>query len=159
MKTQTLLLLIQSTLAQQIYDPKEIRSEINELPVTCSSTIRLQNVSSRFFLHSMEAGYGSGSGQQVVTCHRSNTENGGLWTVKEADPETTPEPVQCETGVPMTCGSTIRLEHMETGKNLHSHSEHRGPISRKNEVSGFGDDGEGDNFDNWLIECLDTYGL
>ena len=40
----------------------------------------------------MEAGYGSGSGQQVVTCHRSNTENGGLWTVKEADPETTPEP-------------------------------------------------------------------
>ena len=85
-------MLVQGTLAQQIYDPKEIRSEINELPVTCSSTIRLQNVASRFFLHSMEAGYGSGSGQQVVTCHRSNTENGGLWTVKEADPETTPEP-------------------------------------------------------------------
>ena len=55
----------------------------------------------------------------------------------------------------MKCGSTIRLEHMETGKNLHSHSEHKGPISRKNEVSGFGDDGEGDSYDNWQIECLD----
>ena len=53
----------------------------------------------------------------------------------------------------------IRLEHMASGKNLHSHGEHKGPISRKNEVSGFGDDGEGDQADNWLVECLDTYGL
>ena len=51
------------------------------------------------------------------------------------------------------CGDTIRLEHMETGKNLHSHNM-RSPITNKNEVSAYGDDGEGDEGDNWIIECI-----
>tara|TARA_B110000305_G_C18960716_1_gene412625 strand:- start:313 stop:501 length:189 start_codon:yes stop_codon:yes gene_type:complete len=43
---------------------------------------------------------------------------------------------------------------METAKNLHSHPV-AAPLSRKNEVSAFGDDGEGDTSDNWIIECID----
>ena len=43
---------------------------------------------------------------------------------------------------------------METGKNLHSHRI-QSPISHRNEVSGHGDDGEGDQQDNWQIECID----
>ena len=61
----------------------------------------------------------------------------------------------CESGKPVFCGDTIRLEHMETKKNLHSHNAHSSPISGNREVSGFGDDGDGDNFDNWILECLD----
>ena len=34
----------------------------------------------------------------------------------------------------------------------------RSPISSKNEVSGFGDDGEGDEGDNWVIECIGSSG-
>ena len=54
----------------------------------------------------------------------------------------------------MKCGQKLRLEHMETGKNLHSHKIHS-PISHRNEVSGHGDDGEGDVQDNWQIDCID----
>ena len=94
--------------------------------------------------------YGTGSGQQVVTCHRENKDLGGMWTIKERD--TNP---LCETGQPIKCGSTIRLEHIETGKNLHSHGM-PSPLSRRNEISGYGDDGDGDTGDNWMIECYDT---
>ena len=31
----------------------------------------------------------------------------------------------------------------------------RSPITNKNEVSAYGDDGEGDEGDNWIIECID----
>ena len=60
----------------------------------------------------------------------------------------------CATGEPMKCGKILRLEHMETGKNLHSHKI-SSPISHRNEVSGHGDDGEGDTQDNWQIDCID----
>jgi dolichyl-phosphate-mannose--protein O-mannosyl transferase len=46
------------------------------------------------------------------------------------------------------------LEHILTGKNLHSH-DIRAAISRKYEVSAAGVDGEGDENDNWIIQCVD----
>ena len=52
------------------------------------------------------------------------------------------------------CGATVRLEHMKTGKNLHSHNV-KSPISGKQEISAFGDDGFGDEDDNWQLECVD----
>ena len=55
----------------------------------------------------------------------------------------------------MKCGDLIRLEHLETFKNLHSHQV-QSPISRRNEVSAFGDEGEGDVSDNWKLECIDA---
>jgi hypothetical protein len=42
------------------------------------------------------------------------------------------------------CGSTIRLTHYATKKNLHTHL-HVAPMSGQQEVSAFGNDGEGDN--------------
>ena len=75
--------LMLTSKAQQIYDPEELRSTIDEQTVTCSSSIRIQNVASNFFLYSMGVGYGGGSGQQIVTCHKSSSEIGGLWTLKE----------------------------------------------------------------------------
>ena len=43
---------------------------------------------------------------------------------------------------------------MGTSKNLHSH-DHKSPVSGRKEVSGFGENGEGDESDNWIIECKD----
>lgn len=39
----------------------------------------------------------------------------------------------CEAGEPVECGSVVRLEHMLTGKNLHSHP-FQSPLSRNQEV-------------------------
>ena len=40
---------------------------------------------------------------------------------------------------------------------MHSHNV-RSPLSQRNEVSGFGEDGDGDDGDNWIIECINEYG-
>ena len=42
------------------------------------------------------------------------------------------------------CGDCVRLEHMMTQKNLHSH-EHRSPVTGNNEVSCYGNGGNGDD--------------
>ena len=104
----------------------------------------------------MAVGYGGGSGQQIVTCHKSSAEIGGLWTLKEdqVSDDIVAKANFCTTGQPILCGDKIRLEHMETAKNLHSHVI-TSPLSRKNEVSAYGDDGEGDTSDNWIVECID----
>lgn len=55
--------------------------------------------------------------------------------------------------IPIKCGDIIRLEHIATKKNLHSHRV-SSPLSGKQEISAYGDNkGEGDNGDNWLLIC------
>ena len=61
----------------------------------------------------------------------------------------------------VTPGSVIRLQHVKTGKHLHSHDV-RPPVSEvdfQNEVSGYGFEGfEGDANDNFIVE-IDEEGL
>ena len=70
-----------------------------------------------YSLSSMGVNYGSGSGQQVVTAANGKEDSNSLWTVKEAENGAKP----CKTGQSFRCGDKIRLEHVPTGKNLHSH--------------------------------------
>ena len=79
------ILSLSFCLGQQIWDEAEIKEFVESAPLTCSSTIRLQNLGSNYFLHSLGVQYGSGSGQQIVRCHSSSEENGGLWTIKEEE--------------------------------------------------------------------------
>jgi dolichyl-phosphate-mannose--protein O-mannosyl transferase len=58
----------------------------------------------------------------------------------------------CEIGTPVKCGSFVRLQHVATGKNLHSHN-FRAPLSGNQEVSGFGDPSSGDTGDSWEVVC------
>jgi dolichyl-phosphate-mannose--protein O-mannosyl transferase len=60
--------------------------------------------------------------------------------------------MSCEIASPIACGSMVRLEHVGTGKNLHSHL-FKAPLSGNQEVSAFGDGGNGDTGDNWIIVC------
>lgn len=53
---------------------------------------------------------------------------------------------------PITCGQTLRLEHLATKKNLHSH-HFSSPLSDKQEISAFGEEGEGDAGDDWMVIC------
>ncbi len=98
-------------------------------------------------MHSHAIAWGSGSGQQSVTTNKVKSDKGSMWVVKEAH-----EVPMCEVGAAIKCGDYIRLEHADTKKNLHSHL-FRAPLSGNQEVSGFGDGGNGDTGDNWQIVC------
>merc|ERR1719230_1655315 len=90
---------------------------------------------------------GSGSGQQLVTTLEDRSSKDTFWLVRESNNEKS-----CAPGTPIRCGETIRLTHMSSGKNLHSH-DHRSPLSNQKEVSGFGENGQGDTADDWTVEC------
>jgi len=116
------------------------------------SAIRISHVGSGG--HELETGainFGSGSGQQAVTFPPPG--EGSLWLIKSYNGQ-----AHIPSGVtPVKCGSKIRLEHTGSTKNLHTHN-FKSPISGNQEVSAYGDDqGEGDDNDNWFVECEDKY--
>lgn len=114
--------------------------------VTCGSVVKLMNTDYRVRLHSHDVKYGTGSGQQSVTGTEVQEDINSHWLIKAASGKT------CLRGEPIKCGSTIRLEHVETKKNLHSH-HFQSPLSSNQEISCYGDNGEGDSGDNWTVIC------
>lgn len=103
-----------------------------------------------FNLHSHQINYGTGSGQQVVSGIIDANDPGSLFIFKEAHNEK-----PCTTGKRIACGQRIRLEHVNSGKNLHSDEEFKSPFSYRQEVSLFGVGGKGDINDDWIIVCKD----
>ncbi|KAF8563789.1 hypothetical protein P879_07409 [Paragonimus westermani] len=65
---------------------------------------------------------------------------------------------RCNRGRIIKCGQTIRLMHLNTRKNLHSH-HFQSPLSHNFEVSAFGNDGVGDEGDDWQVICDGPYWL
>lgn len=119
--------------------------------VTCGSVLKLMNVDYNVRLHSHDIKYGSGSGQQSVTGTEVKEDGNSYWLVKAESGK------QCIRGKPIKCGDIIRLEHVTTKKNLHSHLV-SSPLSGKQEVSAYGDSkGEGDTGDNWLLTCNNDF--
>jgi len=116
--------------------------------VSYGSVVKLQHIKTGFRLHSHEIAYGSGSGQQSVTGTSREDDHGSFWLVKAADG--VEEPTQ---GTPVACGSKLRLQHLHTKRNLHSH-DHSSPFGNF-EVSAYGaGDGQGDSLDDWELMCL-----
>ena len=107
-----------------------------------------------------------GSGQQIVTFIKDDPSNHkALWSVRpkhhsEEDrefPEENNDDTCTETAEPVKCGSIIRLTHVATQTNLHSHGV-QSPLSRQQEVTSFGQgDAKGDAGDNWRVECPGKY--
>jgi dolichyl-phosphate-mannose--protein O-mannosyl transferase len=62
----------------------------------------------------------------------------------------------CVRGAPIKCSTVIRLTHLNTNRNLHSH-HFQSPLSHNLEVSAFGENGEGDEGDLWKVVCSGTY--
>ncbi|KAL9180971.1 hypothetical protein ACHAXT_009776 [Thalassiosira profunda] len=117
--------------------------------VTCGSAVKLAHVESggKYYLQSDERQLQSGSGQQLVTASQNNRAPKGLWQIREGHDE-----AFCEAGTPVKCGQVLRFMHLETGSNLHTHGI-RSPLSNQHEVTGFGQDGEGDAGDDWRVVC------
>ncbi|EKX46876.1 hypothetical protein GUITHDRAFT_137871 [Guillardia theta CCMP2712] len=116
--------------------------------VTCGSAINLVHVQSRYRLHSHEVAYGSGSRQQSVTAVSFLADPNSLWVVRGEHGK------QCPQGTQIKNGDTIRLTHLNTKRNLHSHF-FESPLSKQQEVSGFGDKSSGDSGDEWVVEMKD----
>uniref|UniRef100_A0A8C5MP73 Stromal cell derived factor 2 like 1 n=1 Tax=Leptobrachium leishanense TaxID=445787 RepID=A0A8C5MP73_9ANUR len=117
--------------------------------VTCGSVVKLLNTRHNVRLHSHDVKYGSGSGQQSVTGVEASDDVNSYWRIRgKIDGD-------CVRGEPIKCGQAIRLTHVNTGKNLHTH-HFSSPLSNNQEVSAFGDDGEGDDLDAWIVQCSDT---
>lgn len=119
-------------------------------------TIRLRHVTTTRLLKSLDKNFPSPSisKQQMVVATNDESDLGTLWRVKapHGSPETTGE------GQPVKNGAIIRLEHVNTRSNLHSHSikdGHLAPVTRdgaQQEVTAFGALGLGDDNDDWILE-------
>lgn len=57
----------------------------------------------------------AGSGQQSVTGVSAVDDSNSYWRVRGKTSTV------CERGTPVKCGQSIRLTHINTGRNLHSH--------------------------------------
>ncbi|XP_008425613.1 stromal cell-derived factor 2 [Poecilia reticulata] len=114
--------------------------------VTCGSVIKLLNVKHNVRLHSHDVRYGSGSGQQSVTGVSAVEDSNSYWSIRGTSG------ASCTRGTAVKCGQTIRLTHVNTGRNLHSHY-FASPLSSNQEVSAFGEEGEGDHLDEWTVQC------
>lgn len=118
--------------------------------VTCGSVLKLLNPQHSVRLHSHDVRYGSGSGQQSVTGVTSVDDGNSYWRIRgKMD-------TVCERGRAIRCGQVIRITHVNTGRNLHSH-HFTSPLSGNQEVSAFGDGGEGDYLDDWTVLCNEDY--
>ncbi|KAG7263814.1 hypothetical protein CRUP_037301 [Coryphaenoides rupestris] len=114
--------------------------------VTCGSVVKLLNTKHGVRLHSHDVRYGSGSEQQSVTGVASSEDSNSYWSVRGTSG------AACSRGTPVKCGQTIRLTHVNTRRNLHSHY-FASPLSSNQEVSAFGEEGEGDHLDEWTVQC------
>ncbi|KAF7990795.1 hypothetical protein HCN44_000600 [Aphidius gifuensis] len=88
---------------------------------------------------------GIGARQQQITTYSHKDEN-NLWLVKKFDTNIIPDKPEF-----IKSGDLIRLEHIITKRNLHSHKE-PAPVTKKHyQVTGYGENGTGDANDVWKI--------
>jgi len=112
--------------------------------VTYNSLIKLTHSETQYRLHSQEAKYGTGSGQQVVSGLIDVDHVESYWLVY-----TTIKDTMLPAGTPIKCGDTISLKHTATDAFLHSHL-FQSPLSQNQEVSGFNGHDSGDS---WKVIC------
>ena len=94
--------------------------------------------------------WGTGSQGQIITSINNNHDYDSYFQIKEGLGQT-----QSETGNPVKCDDIVRLEHVNTSKNLHSHN-FPSYITDSQEVTAFGQNGSGDLNDNWQLICYNS---
>ncbi|KAH6939241.1 hypothetical protein HPB50_016565 [Hyalomma asiaticum] len=128
----------------------DVRGQVSYRYVTCGSLIKLLNRRWDVRLHSHEVRYSGGSGQQSVTATEKPDDVNSHWMVKgQSD-------TSCSRGERIRCGEIVRLQHLKTGRNLHSHN-FPSPLSSKQEISAHGENGQGNSGDFWRVVCKTGY--
>lgn len=114
------------------------------------SNVKIKHVLTGALLHSHSYSYGHNgtSGQQQVTGFMGYDGN-DYWQIKGKHGE----PKDARNGEIVKHGDILRLTHVSTGRNLHSHAGFPSPMSNQQEVAAYGEDGEGDENDNWRVEA------
>ncbi|KAI9007898.1 MIR motif-containing protein [Phycomyces nitens] len=107
--------------------------------------VSLKHVMTGRFLTSEEDFYEGGSGQQKIFA--------GGWEAQESSTWIVIPPIETEEerGYEVGWDDLVRLKHVPTRANLHSH-EIPSPVTEQQEVSCFGNDGESDNNDLWRVK-------
>ncbi|KAH7320913.1 Dolichyl-phosphate-mannose-protein mannosyltransferase-domain-containing protein [Stachybotrys elegans] len=103
-------------------------------------------------LHSHVQTYPEGSKQQQITCYHHKDSNNDWFFY----PNRREAPYDAEAEEPRFIGdgSTIRLIHAQTGRNLHSHDIAAPMTKSDKEVSCYGNVTVGDDKDHWKIEVV-----
>lgn len=114
------------------------------------SVIRLRHSIGPFLASNPDSySHKGGSNQQMVFCVE-NPDEISLWMIRPQN--------LCDydgvDGVNIGEGAAVRLTHIATGRNLHSHG-FKSP-SGQQEVSCYGSDGVGNQDDNWLISSREN---
>ena len=138
-------LFLISTITCVNMSEEDIKNTIESKTITYGSSLRIQNSITKYYLSSFGMNWSTGSGLQIVTAVQSDKELNSLFTIKEG--ENYPTKIN---GDPVLCGDIIRLEHIGTGKNLHSH-DFKSFVTNSQEACAFGEDGNGDVNDNFRI--------
>ncbi|WP_198351761.1 C1 family peptidase [Streptomyces typhae] len=127
----------------------DVLVEASGVSVRHGATLRVRHAMTWANLHSHPYVYGhpGSSGQQQVTCYDGADDN-DLWIVR--GPDGTPS--DHRVGQQVSHGDLIRLEHMATRRNLHSHGGVPSPVTGQQEVTCFGEGGQGDGNDTWRVE-------
>src|SRR5437773_2583924 len=116
--------------------------------VRYGAQLRLRHVSTGSVLKSLNRSYEhpNSSGQQMVVASALRNEE-TLWVVKGPHQSGNAYPI----GRAVRHEDIIRLEHVATHKNLHSH-DRLSPLSQQQEVTAFGIMGQGDENDDWFVD-------
>ena len=112
--------------------------------VTFGSWVKLAHKATGYRLHSHDITYGTGSRQQSVTGFPHGDDSNSLFRV------TCQIGQVCRSGTSVQCGDVIRLQHQNTKKYLHSHSNIASPLSNNQEVSAHD---RSDTNDYWKVVC------
>jgi dolichyl-phosphate-mannose--protein O-mannosyl transferase len=117
--------------------------------VTCGSAIKLKHIQSGgdYYLYSENSRNAGASNQQIVTFSKDHLNSDRtLWWLHG------PHHKNCTTAQPVRCGETVRLSHVATKRNLHTHNQ-KSSLSRQQEITAWGDDYVGDGGDDWVVKC------
>ena len=120
-------------------------------PVCYGMRIRLRHVFTGAFLKAVTQKYShEKSSKQPIIGAVQTPDSDVLWLVKGR----TNEVPTFRQGQVVKKGDVIRLEHVTTGFNLHSHAAPAAITKGENEVTGFtnGGSGNGDPNDDWTLE-------
>lgn len=110
-------------------------------------------------LHSHVQTYPEGSKQQQVTCYHHKDDNNN-WEIRPPRGYNIDEYEHSDDENFIrfvTDGDLVRLQHVSTGRNLHSHPVNAPMTTAEWEVSCYGNDTIGDNQDNWKVEIVDDF--
>ncbi|KAJ1966191.1 Protein O-mannosyltransferase 2, partial [Dispira parvispora] len=134
---------------------KGINLKDNPLNVAYGSTVTLKsNNRGTGLLHSHPHLYPEGSKQQQITCYGHKDDNNNFIILKPHGQPEVPKDLEL-----IQEGSIVRLNHISTGANLHSHRVEAPLTKKEHEVSGYGNRTTGDFKDHWRVEIYDDVHL